>query len=116
MTSLHWQTSLQTQKGHALTQSLKGTGYGLDFEVKEMTLLCSLLSAEALHVDLTFYEKLFYSIPHRLSCVGSVVFIRHFGVSSKQYSWEKLGPFEESLQLGVAATECRHRSAGKSLE
>ena len=30
MTSLHWQTSLQTQKGHALTQSLKGTGYGLD--------------------------------------------------------------------------------------
>ena len=24
------QTSLQTQKGHALTQSLKGTGYGLD--------------------------------------------------------------------------------------
>ena len=25
-------------------QSLKGTGYGLDFEVKEMTLLCSLFS------------------------------------------------------------------------
>ena len=49
MTSLHWQTSLQAQKGHALTQSLKGTGYGLDFEVKEMTLLCLLLFAEALH-------------------------------------------------------------------
>ena len=39
MTSLHWQTSLQTQKGHALMQSLKGTGYGLDFDVKKMTLL-----------------------------------------------------------------------------
>ena len=42
------QTSLQTQKGHALTQSLKGTGYGLDFEVKEMTLLFCFFT-EALH-------------------------------------------------------------------
>ena len=49
MTSLHWQTSLQAQKGHALMQSFKGTGYGLDFEVKETTLLCLLLFAEALH-------------------------------------------------------------------
>ena len=48
MTSLHWQTSLQTQKGRALTQSLKGTGCGLDFEVKEMTLLFCFFT-EALH-------------------------------------------------------------------
>ena len=51
MTSLHWQTSLQTQKGHALTQSLKGTGYGLDFEVKEMTLLFCFFT-EALQIYL----------------------------------------------------------------
>ena len=48
MTFLCLETSLQTQKGHALTQSLKGTGYGLDFEVKEMTLLFCFFT-EALH-------------------------------------------------------------------
>ena len=56
MTSLHWQTSLQTQKGHALMQSLKGTGYGLDFEVKEMTLLFCFFT-EALH--LIIVKKIF---------------------------------------------------------
>ena len=100
MTLLHWQTSLQTQKGHALTQFLKGTGYGLDSS-------CTCYGRWLCYFA-SLWRPYMVHRPTRVGTVGScIAFEGRFTWSSfsslQEEHWSNAGPTRADQMFGWLA-------------